>query len=137
SPPCQLNPVQPNERPSYLNQYLALVVSWDASLPPHSTTSRDLRRTIPLTGNPANPTFREDDLTGLRIMCRCAAVLLEGVYTLKMEKIKIEQHSFVGSLWFGAWLFTIGFLHLTFWKGVLAIVLWPYYLGMKFSSLLH
>jgi hypothetical protein len=54
-----------------------------------------------------------------------------------MEKIKIEQHSFAGGLWFGAWLFTIGFLHLTFWKGVFAIVIWPYYLGVKFSSLLH
>ncbi len=54
-----------------------------------------------------------------------------------MEKIRIEQHSFVGSLWFGAWLFTIGFLHLAFWNGVLAILLWPYYLGVKFSSLLH
>lgn len=54
-----------------------------------------------------------------------------------MEKIKIEQHGLVGGLWFGAWLFTIGFLHLTFWKGVFAIVIWPYYLGVKFSSLLH
>jgi hypothetical protein len=54
-----------------------------------------------------------------------------------MERIRIEQQGFVGILWFGAWLFTIGFLHLTFWKGVLAIVLWPYYLGATFSSLLH
>ena len=54
-----------------------------------------------------------------------------------MERIRIEQHSFTGILWFGAWLFTIGFLHLTFWKGVLAIVVWPYYLGATFSSLLH
>lgn len=53
-----------------------------------------------------------------------------------MERIRIEQHSFVGSLWFAAWLFTLGFLHLPFWKGVLAIVLWPYYLGATFSSLL-
>jgi len=51
-----------------------------------------------------------------------------------MEKIRIEQHSFMGVVWFGAWLFTIGFLHLTFWKGVLAIVLWPYYLGVMLSS---
>jgi hypothetical protein len=49
-----------------------------------------------------------------------------------MEKIKIEQHSFTGSLWVVGWLFTIGFLHLTFWRGVLAIVLWPYYLGTTF-----
>jgi uncharacterized membrane protein len=54
-----------------------------------------------------------------------------------MEKIKIEQHTFTGGLWFAAWLFTIGFLHLSFWKGVLAIVLWAYYLGAHFSLLGH
>jgi hypothetical protein len=54
-----------------------------------------------------------------------------------MERIRIEQHSFVGGLWFAAWLFTIGFLHLHFWKGLLAIVVWPYYLGTTLSSLLH
>ncbi len=53
-----------------------------------------------------------------------------------MERIRIEQHSFVGSLWFVGWLFTLGRLHLSFWKGVLAIVVWPYYLGAAFSSLL-
>ncbi len=53
-----------------------------------------------------------------------------------MEKIRIEQHSFVGSVWFVGWLFTLGLLHLSFWKGVLAIVVWPYYLGATFSSLL-
>ena len=53
-----------------------------------------------------------------------------------MERIRIEQHSVGGLLWFGGWLFTIGFLHLTFLRGVLALVLWPYYLGMTFSSLL-
>ena len=52
-----------------------------------------------------------------------------------MEKIKIEQHTFSGTLWFAGWLFAIGYLHLTFWKGVLAIVLWPYYLGLIFRSL--
>jgi uncharacterized membrane protein len=54
-----------------------------------------------------------------------------------MEKIRIEQHTFMGSVWVTAWLFTIGFLHLGFWKGVLAIVLWPYCLGVTFSSLAH
>ncbi len=51
-----------------------------------------------------------------------------------MEKIKIEQHSFTGSLWVIGWLFSIGFLHLTFWKGMLAIVVWPYYLGAMLNS---
>jgi hypothetical protein len=53
-----------------------------------------------------------------------------------MERIRIEQHSFMGTVWFMGWLFTIGFLHLMFFKGVLAIVLWPYYLGVACSTLL-
>jgi uncharacterized membrane protein len=51
-----------------------------------------------------------------------------------MEKIRIEQHSFSGSLWFAGWLFTIGYLHLAFWKAVLAIVVWPYYIGVTLGS---
>ena len=53
-----------------------------------------------------------------------------------MEKISIEQHSFGGLLWVGGWLFTIGFLKLTFWNGVLAIILWPYYVGAWVSGIL-
>ena len=54
-----------------------------------------------------------------------------------MEKIRIEQHTFTGSAWIAAWLFTVGFLHLDFWRALLAIVLWPYYLGLTFSKLVH
>jgi hypothetical protein len=53
------------------------------------------------------------------------------------QKIKIEQHTFVGGLWFAAWLFTIGYLHLHFWRGVLAIIIWPYYLGAHASTLVR
>ena len=53
-----------------------------------------------------------------------------------MEKIQIEQHSFVGGLWFAAWLFTIGFLHLSFWKGVFAVIAWPYFLGVYAAKLM-
>jgi hypothetical protein len=52
-----------------------------------------------------------------------------------METVRIEQPSVTGSIWFAGWLFTIGYLHLAFWKGVLAVVLWPYYLGTVFSSM--
>jgi len=55
--------------------------------------------------------------------------------SMEKEKIRIEQHTFMGTVWIAAWLFTIGFLHLGFWKGVLALFLWPYYLGTNFSSL--
>lgn len=51
-----------------------------------------------------------------------------------MERIKIEQHSVGGLVWIAGWLFTIGFLHLSFWRGVLALLLWPYELGLKFAS---
>jgi uncharacterized membrane protein len=50
-----------------------------------------------------------------------------------MERIRIEQHGTTGMLWFGAWLFTIGFLHLGFWKAVFALVVWPYYLGVALA----
>lgn len=59
------------------------------------------------------------------------------VYTGTMEKIKIEHHTLSGGLWFGAWLFTLGYLHLSFLKGVLALVIWPYYLGDSLSSILE
>lgn len=52
----------------------------------------------------------------------------------RMPKIKIEQHSLGGTLWFGAWLFTLGFLELTFWKGALALVFWPYFLGSALAA---
>lgn len=53
------------------------------------------------------------------------------------EKIRVEQHSFMGSIWFAGWLFTLGYLQLPFWKGLLALIVWPYYLGVRFSPFLH
>ena len=55
----------------------------------------------------------------------------------KTPKIQIVQHTFVGGIWFAAWLFSIGFLHLSFWKGVFAIVLWPYYIGHYVSTVIR
>ena len=51
------------------------------------------------------------------------------------EKIRIEQHSTSGSLWFAGWLFTIGFLHTGFWKGALALILWPYFMGVAINAM--
>ena len=53
----------------------------------------------------------------------------------KDTKIRIENASIIGPVWIIGWLFTIGFLQLPFFKGFLAIILWPYYLGVYFSSL--
>jgi hypothetical protein len=52
-----------------------------------------------------------------------------------MEKIRIEQHSSVGLVWVAGWLFTIGFLQLGFWRGLLAILIWPYFIGAALVSL--
>ena len=53
---------------------------------------------------------------------------------MAMERIRIEQHSSVGLAWVAGWLFTIGYLHLSFWKGVLAIIIWPYSIGVALAS---
>ncbi len=50
------------------------------------------------------------------------------------KAVKIEQHGGLGVLWFIGWLFSIGFLKLGFWKGVLALLIWPYFLGADFAT---
>jgi hypothetical protein len=55
---------------------------------------------------------------------------------MNTERIRIEQHGLAGVLWIWAWLFTVGFLHLAFWRAVFGLVLWPYYLGLALSQLL-
>jgi len=35
-----------------------------------------------------------------------------------------------GPFWFAGWLFTIAFARLVWWKALLALVLWPYFLGV-------
>ena len=52
-----------------------------------------------------------------------------------MEKIRVEQHSAGGLLWVIGWLFSIGYLKLSFWWGVLALIVWPYYLGVAIAGL--
>jgi hypothetical protein len=38
-----------------------------------------------------------------------------------------------GFIWFAGWLFTIAYAHLVWWKIILALVVWPYYLGLAVS----
>ncbi len=49
------------------------------------------------------------------------------------EKIVKVQLS-LGMLWFIGWLFSLGFLGLGFWKGLLALIVWPYYLGVGLAG---
>lgn len=38
--------------------------------------------------------------------------------------------SVAGVVWFIGWLFTIGYANLVWWKIILGLVVWPYYLGL-------
>jgi hypothetical protein len=40
-----------------------------------------------------------------------------------------KSASLCGPVWYIGWLFTVAFVHLSFWKAVLALLIWPYYLG--------
>lgn len=35
-----------------------------------------------------------------------------------------------GTIWFIGWLFTIGYANLVWWKILLGIIIWPYFLGI-------
>ena len=54
--------------------------------------------------------------------------------TEKPQRVRLEGPPCLGLTWIGGWLFSIGFLHLGFWRAVLAIGIWPYYLGLHFSA---
>ncbi len=47
----------------------------------------------------------------------------------KEHRTTIETASVVGPIWYLGWLFTIGLAKLSFWKALLALIIWPYYLG--------
>ncbi|SER85903.1 hypothetical protein SAMN04490244_103276 [Tranquillimonas rosea] len=51
------------------------------------------------------------------------------------DGVKVEQHSGLGLAWLAGWLFAIGYLDLSFWQGVIALVLWPYFLGADLAAL--
>jgi hypothetical protein len=63
------------------------------------------------------------------------SALAGGTQGLEMERIQIQQHSIGGMVWMAGWLFTVGALQLGFWRGLLAIVVWPYYLGVALRPL--
>ena len=59
------------------------------------------------------------------------------MYFMDNIKVKVHEHSGKGTLLIFGWLFTIGFLHLSFGQGLLAIIVWPYYLGQAIRGLIH
>jgi hypothetical protein len=62
------------------------------------------------------------------------------IYLARQERGRLDDKTISKSIPRMAigWLFSIGYLKLSFWKGFLAIIIWPYYLGVKFrGSTLH
>ena len=49
------------------------------------------------------------------------------------RKIRIHNTVSLGGLWFAGWLFTVGFLQLDFWLGLLGLIVWPWFLGSHFA----
>ena len=43
---------------------------------------------------------------------------------------KLSRGCMAGSIWFAGWLFTLGFAQLVWWKAILGLVVWPYYLAV-------
>jgi hypothetical protein len=47
----------------------------------------------------------------------------------ELVQYKGNNGALAGGTWFAGWLFTIGFAKLIWWKVILAIVAWPYFLA--------
>ena len=48
----------------------------------------------------------------------------------KPRTIRVETGSIMGGIWAIGWLFTMAYAHLIWWQAILAVVVWPYYLGL-------
>ncbi len=57
-------------------------------------------------------------------------------FTMSDKNICSHNASCCAPIWFVGWLFTIGFIQASFWKAVLAFLVWPYFLGSAIASLL-
>jgi len=56
---------------------------------------------------------------------------------MEKTKVVVEKTSIAGTIWFIGWLFSIGFLNLSFMKGLFALLLWPYYIGRFVAALIE
>jgi len=54
-----------------------------------------------------------------------------------MEKTRVIHTGGMGLVWCAGWLFTIGYLKLSFWPAALAILIWPYHIGVAVAALHH
>lgn len=43
---------------------------------------------------------------------------------------RVKVHNSLAPIWIIGWLFTIAYAQLPFWHAVLALIIWPYFLGV-------
>ena len=43
---------------------------------------------------------------------------------------QVNAGTLVGPIWFIGWLFTVAFAKLIWWQAILALLVWPYFLGV-------
>jgi len=42
----------------------------------------------------------------------------------------VNSGSLAGAFWTAGWMFTIAFAKLIWWKALLALIVWPYFVGL-------
>lgn len=58
---------------------------------------------------------------------------MKGDFGMTERKIHVHNTLSLGGLWFAGWLFSIGYLKLDFWGGLIGIIVWPYFMGTHFA----
>ena len=48
----------------------------------------------------------------------------------KPKPVHVHSSSAAGAFWTAGWVFTIAFAKLIWWKALLALIIWPWYLGL-------
>ncbi len=44
--------------------------------------------------------------------------------------VRVDTGGQIGIIWFIGWLFTIAFAKLIWWQALVALIVWPYFLGL-------
>jgi len=71
------------------------------------------------------------------IRAPAGGVLQPPTRAYNMERIRTESHSFSGLLWFYQVVIYHRIRAVGFLKGVLALLIWPYYLGSSVKVMIH
>ena len=53
---------------------------------------------------------------------------------MRNDGVKIENRVDLGIFWMMGWMFSIGFLKLSVKQGLIALIIWPYFIGQHFAN---